>query len=133
MINVGIVGCGFVGRANFFHQQSNCFSMFFFWSGLNSIGIDEVDVGFYPEARLRGKADSYNIRDVVSTRTKVFLRFLLNNFCDIRDICVRLNNRICKISCPQGIGEIKLGLSLPRLKVPVLLHYIKARTGLTRI
>ena len=52
--------------------------MFFFWSGLNSIGIDEVDVGFYPEARLRGKADSYSIRDKVSTRTKVFWRFLLN-------------------------------------------------------
>ena len=53
--------------------------MFFFWSGLNSIGIDEVDVGFYPEARLRGKADSHSIRDVVSTRTKVFSRFLLKN------------------------------------------------------
>jgi hypothetical protein len=49
--------------------------MFFFCSGLNSIGIDEVDVGFYPEARLRGKADSYSIRDVVSTRTKEFWRF----------------------------------------------------------
>ena len=52
--------------------------MFFFWSGLNSIGIDEVDVGFYPEACLRGKADSYSIRDIVSTRTKVFWWFLLN-------------------------------------------------------
>ena len=51
--------------------------MFFFWSGLNSIGIDEVDVGFYPEACLRGKADSYSIRDKVSTRTKVFSRFLV--------------------------------------------------------
>ena len=50
--------------------------MFFFWSGLNSIGIDEVDVGFYPEACLRGKADGYSIRDIVSTRTKVFSRFL---------------------------------------------------------
>ena len=49
--------------------------MFFFWSGLNSSGIDEVDVGFYPEARLRGKTDSYSIRDVVSTRAKVFWRF----------------------------------------------------------
>ena len=51
---------------------------FFFWSGLNSIGIDEVDVGFYPEARLRGKADSYSIRDKVSTLAEGFLRFLLN-------------------------------------------------------
>jgi hypothetical protein len=52
--------------------------MFFFWSGLNSIGIDEVDVGFYPEARLRGKADSHSIRDVVSTLAEGFFRFLLN-------------------------------------------------------
>ena len=46
-------------------------------------------MGFYPEARLRGKADSYSIRDVVSTRTKVFLRFLLKQICDIRVIRVR--------------------------------------------
>jgi len=49
-------------NARFFSE-----ARFFFWSGLNSIGIDEVDVGFYPKARLRGKADSYSIRDKVST------------------------------------------------------------------
>ena len=53
---------------------------FFFWAGLNSIGIDGVSVGFYQETCLQVKEHRYGIRGIASTRTKGFYRFSLTVF-----------------------------------------------------
>ena len=72
-----------------FENSSGLFSWFFFWPGWNPVGIDGVAVGLGIEPRSKDQAYRHGIRDVVSTRTKVFLRFLLKQICDIRVIRVR--------------------------------------------
>ena len=50
---------------------------FFFWPGWNPVGIDGVAVGLGIEPRSKDQAYRHGIRDVVSTRPKGFLWFLL--------------------------------------------------------
>ena len=77
---------------------------FFFWAGLNSIGIDGVSVGFYLRTCSQVKEHGYGIRGIASTRAKGFSLFSLNIF-HLFTICQR-NSQLSIVNCQLGWGML---------------------------